>query len=511
MYKYRFNTEEINPEEIKPKNPEPQENRKEISLDKIDEALVIEEGILDSLNKYSKGEIFNNVDFEDKTIVTSKLNEKHDDVAYTKAGFWKKYENLTRFGLRKETYGLTKSKERGLLDKTKIDEDVADKNIEIGDTVEKEELIKKTMDVHKDLKKEDLDKRVFSKKFIPVAGAEKSEPKILKVVESRRTEQGMIDAAGKLLNEKIESLEKGVGTDLAKEKEGLEKHHSSVEKFDKMTEYLSEATKKELSEKLRQEGSECQERIKEKEENLQQELDVFRSPFQERLGKTNELVDNFSGILKDTKEAESKYNTKLKSINVHIQEAQKSGLLEDSKKELVKELELKKAEFERKAKEFGVRKNDMEAKLGILKNNKTELEKTISRVNSIGKTKKEITEEKKAKEESAKKTEKNATEPFGKEEKEKISGKSGSADFAEDWSFMKERKNSKIESEADTDSVTEETENVVEKTFTEKEIENIVKTHLKVMGLFRIQDKKIQDQITRNAIVNVKKMIEKDE
>lgn len=51
-----------------------------------------------------------------------------------------------------------------------------------------------------------------------------------------------------------------------------------------------------------------------------------------------------------------------------------------------------------------------------------------------------------------------------------------------------------------------------DKTFTEKEIENIATTHLKIMGLpNKIKDRKIQDQITRNVIGSVKKMVVESE
>ena len=409
-------------EEIKPKTSESQETKEEISLEKIDEALVIEEGILDSFNKFSKDEIFKEEDFYAKNESRFGLDNQ-DYNAYAKAGFWKKYENFTRLGFLKERHGLFQSPDRGLLDKSKADEGI---------------LGKETIEI-----KAENEEKITSRRYEIVDG------EIVKIIKSRRTESGAVDAAGKLLNEKIESLEKGSGVELVKEKEGLEKHYSSTKKFDKMTEHLSEATKKELGEKIKQEGVEYQERIKEKEENLQAELDIFSTPFQERLDKTNELVDNFSGMLKDTKEAESNYNAKLKSINANIQEAQKSEFLEESKKELVKELELKKAEFEGKSKEFGVRKIEMEAKLGILKNNKTELEKTVNRINGIGKTKKEIAEEKNVKTGTAPKTEKNNSEPSGKEEKEKTDGKSGSVDFAEDGSFMAEKEEEVAEEEGE--------------------------------------------------------------
>ncbi len=494
----------IDTEEIRQKIPESPEGKKEISLESIDEALIIEEGILDSLNKYSKDEFFKDIDLNNnlKFRGVGVVDEKFDEAVYGKATLSEKILNFATLGLAKEDLGLMKSKERGLLNKDVFNKEMKGKEIEIGQNKEERISMEKIIgNMHKELSAEDLEKRQITKSFEVVDG------KIIKIVQTSRTEQGMIDAAGKLLNEKIESLEKGVGVDLVKEKEGLEKHHSSIGKFDKTTEHLSEATKKELGEKIKQEGVEYQERIKEKEENLQSELDIFRNPFQERLDKTNELVDNFSGMLKDTKEAESNYNAKLKSINANIQEAQKSGLLEESKKELIKELELKKAEFEGKAKEFGVRKIDMEAKLGILKNNKTELEKTISRINGIGKTKKEIAEEKTAKEKTALKA-----------EKTKTIEKNSDSEFAEDWSFMKEKNIPKVETEINTENDEEETDNAneeiknnPEKIFTEKEIEDIVKTHLKVIGLSKIQDKKIQDQITRNAVVNIKKMIEKNE
>ena len=192
-----------------------------------------------------------------------------------------------------------------------------------------------------------------------------------------------------------------------------------------------------------------------------------------------------------------------------IEQAQKSGLFEGSKKEVVERLSSKKAEFEEKAKEFGIRKNIFEAKLGQLKNNKTELEKAVSKINGIGKNKKEIAEEERKKNEGKKDK---------REDDKKEADKPQSSDFAEDWSFRGEKKDANIEPKEDlkggaeeTESVNKEIENTIEKTFTGKEIEDIVKTHLKVIGLSKIEDKKIQDQITRNAIVNVLKMIEKNE
>src|SRR3989338_4100380 len=570
-------TNKTNTEEIKQKTPEPQESKKEISVESIDEALITEEGILDSLNKYSKDEFFKDIDLKNnlKFKGVGVVDEKLDKAVYGKATLSEKILNFATLGLAKKNLGFIKSKERGLLNKDVFNKEMEGKEIEIGQNTEERSGMEKIIgNMHKELSEEDLEGRRITKSFEFVDG------KIIKIVQASRTEQGMIDAAGKLLNGKIGTLEKGAGADLIKEKEGLEKHYSSKEKIAEMTKYLDPEAKEEIIKKISQEEADSQERIKEKEENLKSELDVFRTPFQERLGKTNELIDNFSGMLKDTKEAESKYNSQLKNINSMIEQAQKSGLFEGSKKEVVERLNSKKAEFEEKAKEFGVRKNIFEAKLGQLKNNKTELEKVVSKINGIGKTKKEITEEKKAKTETNYTAEEKENpeivkkidllpEGDAKEYFKKLPTKSRRI-LVSDESFMEDDverinayyehllgkdtkifgpglKNEKInayiaktregkqsdihlpkkedvndEQHEDisekifTDKVknlgfADEFESKTEKTFTEKEIEDIVKTHLKIVGLSKIKDRKIQDQITINAIGNVKKMIAKNE
>lgn len=546
-----------NIEEIKKKTPELEEAEKEINIEDIDKDIDTEEGILDSLNKYSKDEIFKDVDFKNtlKFKGVGVVDEKFDEIAYGKATLQEKILNFATLGLAKKDIGLMKSKERGLLNKDILNKEIEGKDIEIGQNKEERSATEKLIaSFHKELSPEDLEKRQIVKKFEVVDG------EIIKIVQASRTEQGMIDAAGKLLNDKIGNLEKGSGADLIKEKEILEKHYSTKEKITEMTKYLGSAEKEEINKKISREETETQERIKEKEENLKSELDIFRVPFQERLDKTSELVDNFSGMLRDTKEAESKYNSQLKNISLMIGQAEKSGLLEESKKEVIEKLKEKKTEFEEKAKEFGARKSIIEAKLGQLKINKTELEKAVNKINGIGKTKKEIMEEKTAKEEVTQKEEKGS-----KEENPEVSKKidllpedakklfknlpiESRRILISDESFLEndietitalydhllgkdtkrfgpglknkqikdaieeitEERLSDIELSREGKKI-EEFENTTKKIFTEKEIENIVETHLKIIGLPKIKDKKIQEQITKNAIGNVKKMIAKSE
>ena len=63
-----------------------------------------------------------------------------------------------------------------------------------------------------------------------------------------------------------------------------------------------------------------------------------------------------------------------------IEQAQKSGLLEESRKEVVDKLNSKRAEFVEKAGLFKLAKNIFETKLGQLKNNKTDLEKMVNKI-----------------------------------------------------------------------------------------------------------------------------------
>ena len=87
------------------------------------------------------------------------------------------------------------------------------KEIEIGQNQEERSNIEKTIgNMREELSAEDLEKRRITKSFEFIDG------KIIKKVQASRTEQGMIDAAGKLLNEKIENLEKDAGADLVKRK-----------------------------------------------------------------------------------------------------------------------------------------------------------------------------------------------------------------------------------------------------------------------------------------------------
>ena len=98
-------------------------------MEEVDKLLGKNLEVYDNLNSFYKTDIFKDINFEDRRVAAGKLDDKFDESAYIKAGFWQKFENFTRFGLQKKLHGLIKSKERGLLDKMEIDEDIIGRDI----------------------------------------------------------------------------------------------------------------------------------------------------------------------------------------------------------------------------------------------------------------------------------------------------------------------------------------------------------------------------------------------
>jgi len=444
------------------------------SLSRVDIDRLLEENIdiYNDINSFYKTGVFKEVDFQDKRVVADKLNDKFDESAYVKAGFWQKFENFTRLGLRKESHGLLKSKERGLLDKSEIDEDMADKDIEItrvSDGEERQYIVSNAIDVEDNFKKEEYD-RIITKRY------EKIDGEIVKIVESKRSEIGKIEAAVKLKDEKIKEADV-LGTDIIKSKEQLRKHLNDKDKLENLK-YLSVEGKEDLRKKMTEEQSDLDVLIKDKKQELEDKLSIFKEPLEERMNQTGELLNKISGAFEFAKKEEFETSNKLKEIDSEIKLIEQSGILEGSKNQIIESLKAGKNEMATNLSEVTRRKKELDNRLSILKTNKQNLDKELSKINKIGKTKEEIAEEEKVKKEENKKD--------ANEDGKKETGKTQTNDFAKDWSFLKGRKDVKTKLKEDlkggaeeNESVNEEIENTIEKTFTEKEIENIVKTHLK--------------------------------
>ena len=82
--------------------------------------------------------------------------------------------------------------------------------------------------------------------------------------------------------------------------------------------------------------------------------------------------------------------------------------------------------------ELTLRKEALKGRFDVLKTNKQDLDKELSKINKIGKTKEEIAEEEKIKKENIGEDKNKAETTDNKKEKETRTN-----DLAEDWSFMK--------------------------------------------------------------------------
>ncbi|KKP74565.1 MAG: hypothetical protein UR72_C0010G0009 [Parcubacteria group bacterium GW2011_GWC1_35_21] len=481
-----------------------------LSLSDIDELLGENVEVYNDLGSFYKTiDVFKNIDFKDnlKFKGVDVIDDKFDEAVYGKATLSEKILNFTTLGLAKKDLGLIKSKERGLLNKDIFNKEMEGKEIEIGQNKEERSDVEKIIgSMRKELSAEDLRGRRITKSFEFVDG------KIIKKVQASRTEQGQIEAVVKLKDEKIKEAD-NFGVDLVKSKEQLKKHLNDKEKLENLK-HLSAEGKEDLRRKMAEEEASLGNSIKDKEEELKDKLSIFKEPLEERAGQTKELLNKVSKAFEYADKEEAETNKNLKEIDSEIKLVEKSGILEGSKNQIIESLKAGRNEMANNLSEITFRKKALDNRLSVLKTNKQDLDKELSRMNKIGKTKEEIAEEEKVKKEENKKDMKDMNEDDTKEAGKKLQAN----EFAEDWSFMKEKRDSKVEPEADSeDSVEEnesankETENTAEKTFTEKEVEDIVKTHLKIIGSSKIKDKKIQEQITRNAIGNVLKMIEKTE
>lgn len=502
---------------------------KELSLSEIDELIRQNRGIFDNLDKFSKDQIFKdlfkNDDFYKEIEIRGRLNDEYDSIAYQKAGFWEKLDNFSRFGLFKNWHGLMKSEERGLLDKSEINKDVLGKEIEqsIEKVINSSEIEKlasgkklvgglKTEDVESVKQKFFEKERTMTKRYEIIDG------EIVKIIKSRRTESGAIEAAGKMREVEISRLETANGAELIGLKEAMDKNIESKKNLSKVIEFMSDEEKEKITAKLEDEESKTKKRIKEKEGKLAEELKIFREPLEGRVKETLEIENSLMEAFDSIKFSESNLNEQIKEYEEVIKEAKKLNLLGEVGGDIVKNLEEKKTIADGNVKELVERKSIVLSKLETLKENKKEIETTLNRINIIGKTKKEIAEEDKNKKKFETKTKLTEEKKDEDEEKDKSKKTEGGKKSKQKTVLSKKVDGKKVDIGAlfeHYDDVSEETKKVggkeikeVEsfdmKKFSEKEIKNIVMKELKILGIMNLKDKKIREQIIKDIIATVK-------
>lgn len=414
-----------NTEEIKQKTPE--SVPESLSMTEVDELLKENIDVYNNLSSFYKTNVFKDIDFKDTLRLrgVGVIDEKFDEVVYGKATVEQKILNFATLGLAKKDLGLIKSKERGLLNQNIFNKEIEGNDIEIGQNKEERGDMEKIIgDFHKELSPEDLGKRQITKKFEFVDG------EIIKIVQASRTEQGMIEAVVNLRNEKMHEAD-NFGADIVKSKKQLEKHLGDKGKLENLK-YLNAEGKEDLRIKMSEEEANLNNSIKDKEAELKDKLSIFKEPLEERMSQTKELLDKVSIVFDEVKEENLKLFNSLKEINSEIKIIEKSNILEETKKQAIDNLIIAKNEMDNNLLELVKRKTEMEKRSNILLINKRDLSEELSKINKIGKTKKEILEEEKDQKEAKTVGENNATE--------KKETKQMAEDMAEDFSFMEGQK-----------------------------------------------------------------------
>lgn len=362
-----------------------QEN--EFSIDHINDILKEKTDVYDNLNKFSKDNIFKGYDLRGNLEMKDKAEDNYDSDVYAKASLGKKFAS---FVMPKKFLGVVKTENRGLVDKNTIEDYVEGRVFRLGDKDkdvykhEEEKVAKKF-----NLTEEESKGRVVTKTY------EFTNGKIEKIIKSSRTEEGMIDFAGKIREDMISTIDRKLGNDLVGLKESVVKNKQTKENMLKINGFMPEEEKQALADKLDKEGASKEERIKEKEEKIAEELNFFKEPFESRLKETSEMENDLSKALNFIKTNESNLNKNIKECEAFIKEAQKLSLSDEMRDGIVKTAEAQRVVLKAQAKEFADKKALVSSKLEIIKNNKKDIEATLDRMNNIGKTKDEIAKEKK--------------------------------------------------------------------------------------------------------------------
>ena len=493
MEEKRFCVKNMEQENIKPtdntQEAQPEKEEMEIDFDtenKIDDinnSIEIEKSLYNSLDKFSLDsidEINQGIEKEKSGYINIGTSENDAENIYGKAGLRRKFEyfiNPNFTGGKKyieEKRGVFKSKEKGLLDRFKINEEILGQNAEISDE-DKDAVIEKFKDTEAEFKANS-------------ATYERVGNEITKRIEFTRTatEQERIDEANNVLENNFKNLETD-GKELAQLKKNFEVFKR--EKESGLEDMKDDSDLKIYEEKLQEEENVRQENIKDAEEKLQDQLDIYREPLNERKNEFNEAIGKFSEKLEVINSEEKTFKDNINILNSKIKKFSGFKEARNSFQDKIEQWEEQKKQTEVNLAGFQKMKIDIKHRLDVLKINKKEIDKSLKRTNRIGKTEKEV---KKSEEQNLKsESESNANDDVEQKKSEEHTG--GIEEDVDAESEVNETEH-KIPSDAMGDTAGQETDAVEIK---EQEVQEI--TNKKSHGDAQIEqvqriDQKIEEE-----------------
>lgn len=360
-------------------------------VERIDDRIADSENLLGGLGRVARERIITDPRaleeiYAPKEIGRMDLKGEHDTPALESASNGLRIKHAIKKVL---TLGLVGSKhalkgDDGLVDKRKLKEEPAGEKYDLMRWNGELEEVAKNFD----LDPAEINPQDFSKTYIEGKRGKGAEKIILK----QKTEQEADKTASDIIEKQLKNLEIQDGTELVKQKQGLEE-------FKKDKKQYEDVLPPESREKLDREEVDRREIIDEKEEALDDELNIFRKPLKEHREDITYNLSRFSLLLEDLTEQEKAYQSETTKLQKAITGIKGSKELSKSLGDDVKEWEEQKTQTEANLKDLKERREALNLRITELKKNQTEVDAALDRINSIGKTKAEKAEEEKQKRE----------------------------------------------------------------------------------------------------------------
>lgn len=362
-------------------------------VEEIDNSIEYSQSLLGGLDRLAREKIIADQEIDPHKEIGRLSLKNYDASEFEEASRGLQIRNL----IHRNKYAL-KGRE-GLVDTRKIKEEAKGKEYSLNPDELKR--LKKFGLNPKKINPED-----FATTFIEGEKGEGAE----KVILRRKTEQEMDKTAGDILEKQLKNLETNTGTELVKQKQGLEEFKKEIEQHKDVlsSEHLTRADNEYLERK---------ELIGEKQENLNSNLEIIRSPLLEQREKLTQALENFSSLLKDTDGQKKVYQTEIKNLQEKITKISGTKQLKEVLGDEIKQWEQEKKQAEVNLKDFQKTKDSLNKRIIELKKSQTEVDAALERINNVGKTKAEKAEEEKKQREKQRRE-----REYQREQRERASG-----------------------------------------------------------------------------------------
>jgi hypothetical protein len=318
-----------------------------------------------------------------KVSKEEELSDEHDRSAYAEAGF--KEWALSKIPLVGKNKGRYLREGKKVYDKKELNQE------------EKENQTEKVVGIQE--KAEMAVKEGISMNEFYALGYKKryteTEDGLVKIIERDATESEKAGEARAIFTREMKAWV-SQGEDLIKEKEKLEKHKKDSEKFEELLndDMISADTRDEIKEKAKEEQERLEDDIEFKEGMLRDEINSYKESFVEERKTSVERIKEFSLLVSEIKSTKKRYSEKVKNIQKNIKTAEKLQILGDAQVDLVKEFKEKLKQTEYNIEQVSLREQLIMQRLSMAKDYQSNIDSLIRDMDSIGKTRAELKQEK---------------------------------------------------------------------------------------------------------------------